>query len=107
MEKKIVSTLEWHLTPVTPFTLLDEMFSSLGHPKGRTNTRSIIKSTLETTMIPLVFVALSDVELCTKPSSVLLRCFLDLIDQHRGFSTLLKISPSQYESFFPISEVTI
>jgi hypothetical protein len=105
MERKIVDALEWHLSPVSPFELLDEMFNALGHPTGRTNNRSVIKSTLESAMIPLIYITLSDVELCTKPPSILLRCFLDVIELRRGFTNLLKISTLQYQHFFPISEV--
>lgn len=76
MEKKVLAALNWKLTPVTAFQLIDEL-SKNSNPE----TLKMVES-----LTPLLLAAMLDVELVVyKPSAILCACIHVL-----GFSELME-----------------
>ncbi|KAJ3367721.1 hypothetical protein HDU91_001159 [Kappamyces sp. JEL0680] len=84
MERKIVYALDWNLSCVTPFCLVDEVFLSLGYPDcrdvGKHSKENRARTALEKKLNPLIGPILLNLDLCTLKPSTILRACLDFLD---------------------------
>ena len=106
MERKIVSTLDWNLNCVTPFSLLDEMFMSLGYPDTKTIPKyshsNSTRSNLERKVIPLLGATMIHFDFCIFSPSLILSACLEYLGNtctfHENEGRLIDLLP--YEKVF-------
>lgn len=93
MERKVAASLNWNLSCVTPFALLDEVFHSIKYPESRlvgkdSNFRSN-RTNMDRLIFPLFSSIMNDSSLCSLRPSIILRACLDELSLIHDLNQLL------------------